>query len=94
VEAELHGNVQAARPAVRVLPQPEKPAQTSQSAQGGDTRKATNKQIKYVLDLAQQHGIGLGEINARVQKTWRVGSVYDLSRAAASQLVDELKQAA
>lgn len=86
VEAELHGNVQKAepgRPQLRVVEAPPAP-----------TGKASNKQIKFILDLAKNQGLGLSEINGRVQKQFRVGSVYELDRKAASALLDELKAAA
>ena len=96
VEAELHGTApktETARPALRVVLQPEAQARGGAPARGG-TEKATNRQIKYVLDLAKSQGIGLSDINARVQKTYRAETVYDLNRGQASQLVDELKAAA
>lgn len=99
VEAELHGGVPVAkpemqRPPMRVLRQPEVPARSAAPAarQGGE--KATNKQIKYLLDLGKAQGLGLSELNTRAQKGYRAASVYDLTRAQASQFVDELKAAA
>jgi hypothetical protein len=85
VEAELHGGTpkaEAVRPPLRIV---EPPAQTG---------KASNKQIKFILDLAKNRGLGLSEINGRVQKQFRVGSVYELDRKAASALLDDLKAAA
>jgi hypothetical protein len=96
VEVELHGSapkVEQARPPMRVLSQPEAPARGAAPARNSG-EKATNKQIKYVLDLAKSRGIGLSEVNARVQKAYGAESVYDLDRKSASRLVDELKAAA
>lgn len=89
VEAELHGGakVEPERTPLRVLRE-EEPRSTPT---GG---KATNRQVKYLLDLAKAQGLGLSEVNARVQKQFRVGSVYALDRKSASTLVDELKAAA
>lgn len=84
VEAELHGEAKGS-PHVRVLKQADAPA-----APG----KATNRQVKYLLDLAKARGLTLSEVNSRVQKQFRVGSVYELDRKAASALVDDLKAAA
>lgn len=92
VEAELHGNVQKAepgRPQLRVVEAPP-PARNTPPAPTG---KASNKQIKFILDLAKNQGLGLSKINGRVQKQFRVGSVYELDRKAASALLDELKAA-
>ena len=89
VEAELHGTTaKPNRGPVRVLPA---------RGHGSDRNageKATNRQVKYVLDLAKVKGITLSEINARVQKHYHADSVYDLTRTAASKLVDDLKSAA
>ena len=59
-----------------------------------DTAKASNKQIKYALDLAKNKGLTLSGLNARVQSKFGVESIYELARKDASKLVDELKAAA
>ena len=86
VESELHGNP-AAKPepaAQTVKPEPAKP----------DAAKASNKQVKYLLDLAKGKGLTLTALNARVLDRFKVETVYDLARKDASKLVDELKAAA
>ena len=86
VESELHGKP-AAKPepaAQTVKPEPAKP----------DAAKASNKQVKYLLDLAKGKGLTLTALNARVQDRFKVETVYDLARKDASKLVDELKAAA
>ena len=86
VESELHGKPAAktepAAPAAK--PEPAKP----------DTAKASNKQVKYLLDLAKGKGLSLTALNARVQDRFKVETVYELARKDASRLVDELKAAA
>ena len=86
VESELHGKPAAKpEPAARTAkPGPAKP----------DTAKASNKQVKYLLDLAKGKGLTLSALNARVQDRFKVETVYDLARKDASKLVDELKAAA
>ena len=86
VESELHGKP-AAKPepaAQTAKPEPAKP----------DTAKASNKQVKYLLDLAKGKGLTLSALNTRVQDRFKVETVYDLGRKDASKLVDELKAAA
>ena len=86
VESELHGKP-AAKPvpaAQTAKPEPAKP----------DTAKASNKQVKYLLDLAKGKGLTLTALNARVQDRFKVETVYELARKDASRLVDELKAAA
>ena len=84
VETELNGS--SGKAPIHVLP--ENPNGTAEPAP-----KASNRQVKYVLDLAKQHGLGLSELNARIQQTFGVPTVYHLDRKAASRLVDQLKAA-
>lgn len=84
VETELQGK----KPSdLRVLPK-ETPVKAASSP------KASNRQIRYILDLAKAQGLGLADINARAHQQFGVESVYTLDRKAASMLVDELKAAA
>ena len=86
VETELHG-----KPAAK----PEPAAQTAKPESAKpDTAKASNKQVKYLLDLAKGKGLTLTALNARVQDRFKVETVYELARKDASKLVDELKAAA
>ncbi len=83
VEQELaNGNGNAAK-----LPEASAPpvARTN-----GGAEKASNKQIKFVTDLATQRGIALSEINADVRRKYGVDGLYDLTRKQASELLDEL----
>jgi hypothetical protein len=52
--------------------------------------KASNKQIKFITDLANQRGIALSEINADVRRRYGVDGLYDLTRKQASEVLDEL----
>ena len=86
VESELHG-----KPAAK----PEPAAQTAKTEPAKpDTTKASNKQVKFLLDLAKIRGMTLSALNTRVQEKFKVESVYDLARKDASKLLDELKAAA
>ena len=86
VESELHGKTAAkAEPAAQTAKgEPAKP----------DVTKASNRQVKYLLDLAKGKGLTLTALNARVQDRFKVETIYDLARKDASKLVDELKAAA
>ena len=86
VESELHG-----KPAAKVEPAAQPPRT---EAAKPDTAKASNKQVKFILDLAKGKGLSLSALNTRVQDKFKVESVYDLARKDASRLVDELKAAA
>ena len=86
VESELHG-----KPAAKVEPaaQPAKaePQPTEAPA------KATNRQVRFILDLAKAKGLGISDVNGQAQKKFGVESVYSLDRKQASRFVDELKAA-
>ena len=86
VESELHG-----KPAAK--PEPTAQGASPESAKP-DAAKASNKQVKYLLDLAKGKGLTLSALNARVQERFKAESIYDLARKDASRLVDELKAAA
>ena len=86
VESELHGKP-AAKPEPVTQPAKPEPAKP-------DTSKASNRQVKYLLDLAKGKGLTLTALNARVQDRFKVETVYELARKDASKLVDELKAAA
>ena len=84
VEAEING-----RPAaVEAEPAPRRNGDTNG---GGNGARATNKQIKFILDLAKGRGMGLSQVNQRVNQAFGVDTVYDLDRKSASKLVDQLK---
>ncbi len=54
--------------------------------------KATNRQLKFLSDLARERGITLAELNAKVQELYGVDGIYSLSKADASKLVDSLRK--
>ena len=87
VETELHGK-QPEKSDLRVLLNKE----ASQKAEA--TTKASNKQIRYILDLAKDRGLGISQINEWARQQFGADSAYDIDRKAASRMVDELKAAA
>ena len=93
VEAELHGAQAPAQavPVQSVITHQAAPAQPTQTANGQRQDKASNKQIKYLLDLANNQEIGLAELNAEVASRFNAPSIYDLGRKDASQVLDLLK---
>jgi len=58
----------------------------------GTGEKASNKQIKYLTDLAGQRGISISDLNADIRKKYGVAGLYDLNRKQASDLLDELNR--
>jgi hypothetical protein len=85
VEHELangNGNGHTAKPA-EVATQPSRRT-------GATGEKASNKQIKFLTDLATQRGMSLSDLNADVRKRFGVAGLYDLDRKQASALLDEL----
>lgn len=85
VETELGGTPgETAKP---VEPRPVATRQTPAQPAG----KASNKQIKFITDLAQTQGINLGQLNAQIRKLYGVDNLYDLDRKQASKLLDSLQ---
>jgi hypothetical protein len=58
-------------------PQAQAPAAGNQ-APARTTEKASNKQIKFITDLATQRGLSLSDINTDVTKRFGVAGLYDL----------------
>jgi hypothetical protein len=85
VETELGGTPQAAQAPAPVMPA----APRASPAQPAG--KASNKQVKFITDLAQTQGINLGQLNAQIRKLYGVDNLYDLDRKQASKLLDSLQ---
>jgi hypothetical protein len=66
------------------------PVQTAPQASNRTGEKASNKQIKFIADIATQRGMSLSDLNADVQRRFGVAGIYDLTRRDASALLDEL----
>ncbi len=56
--------------------------------------KASNKQVKYILDLGKASEKRLADLNQEVATLYQVESIYELSKKDASKFVDHLKEAA
>lgn len=92
VEDELSGKKSDSAD-LRVLPATDA-APKAATTKPGDDAKASNKQVRYILDLARNRGMGLSDVNALVKDRYNAASVYDIGKKSASKLVDELKAAA
>ena len=86
VESELHG-----KSAAKAEPSAQPAKAEPQTAEA--PAKATNKQVRFILDLAKAKGLGISDVNGQAQKKFGVESVYSLDRKQASRFVDELKAA-
>lgn len=89
VDDELHGSVQAATPAPAYQPEAGQQRNHQRSERGGE-RKASNKQIKFITDLAAEQKILLPDLNADLRERFGVEGLYDLSSKQASALLDEM----
>ena len=90
VEAELNGKVSGnGQPITPAVPATSTPG----NGTGSTGNKATNKQIKFITDLATRQNLPLSELNADIKRRFAVDGLYDLSSKQASELVDVLKRA-
>lgn len=95
VEAAVEAEI-ATKPTLSIV----KPQQASQASKSNTTQKetgtlkATNKQIQYIIKLAEEAGQGLSDLNDVAQSKFKAESIYQLNRRDASALVDQLKLAA
>ena len=53
--------------------------------------KASNKQIKFITDIANREGIALSDLNGRIRERFGVDGLYDLDKKQASAVLDDLK---
>lgn len=79
VETELGG-----KPAVETAPA------LANNKSTRTTEKASNKQIKFMTDLAVRNGYTLSELNAMVAERYKASGIYDLTRQQASAMLDSL----
>ena len=70
------------------------PAKKSAQHASVNSVKASNKQIKFILDLGKAKEKRLTDLNGEVARLYQVESIYELSKKDASKFVDVLKQAA
>jgi len=71
---------------------PAAPAASSRpQAPRADDERASNRQVKFITDLASRNGLSLPDLNAEIRDAYGVGGLYDLSRRQASALLDRLK---
>ncbi len=88
VETEINGRQTAAPVTAKTATQPAPAAGSAFKP----VEKASNKQVKFILDLAGRQNLPLSALNADVQKQFGVADIYALDRKQASALVDSLKQ--
>ena len=52
--------------------------------------RASNRQIKFLTDLATRQGMSLADLNADIRRRFGIDGLYDLDKKQASRLLDEL----
>ena len=101
VQTRIHQTFDMVRRAVeteinsKAAPTASQPAAQQAPAAAGafkPVEKASNKQVKFILDLAGRQNLPLSALNADVQKQFGVADIYALDRKQASAVVDSLKQ--
>ncbi len=61
------------------------------AAGGGSVRMATNKQIKYLLDIVTAKGRTLAQFEEYLRQKLGVDGLYKLTAKQASELIDKLQ---
>lgn len=84
VEHELEGGSKAVKPVETAK---------AEATSAGSVIKASNRQVKLIMDLARERNITLAQLNAEVAKLYKVTSVYEISKTNASRLVESLMSA-
>jgi hypothetical protein len=92
IQARIHETFELVKNSVEseLVKQSGSPTPTASMKPAPAPEKASNKQIKYLTDLAQQKNITLADLNATIRKQCGVTGLYDLSRKQCSDLLDEL----
>ena len=55
--------------------------------------KATNRQIKFITDLANQQNMAISDLNGKIRDRFGLDGLYDLNKKQASSVLDLLKAA-
>jgi phage gp36-like protein len=85
VDDELNGGAQA-----NAGHAPAFSGNSANRGKGGSARPASNKQIKYITDLAAEQNILLADLNADIRRRFGAESLYQLTSKQASALLDEM----
>ena len=64
---------------------------SSYSNMSGTSRPATQKQIRFLESLMEQHGVTVGTVNKYIQSTWNIDNYRKVSGVQASALIERLK---
>ena len=91
VETEIEAKVTTSASQPKTSPNDRSPAPPR--AQSSSV-KASNKQIKFILDLGKAKEKRLADLNQDAATLFQVESIYELSKKDASKFVDVLKEAA
>jgi hypothetical protein len=89
VEAEINGKANSNSKTVPVQVQVEKTVEPKANGNGNGNgqKKASEKQVKFLLDLARTMKVNLGDYLS----LYGVKNAFDLDKESASKLIEELK---
>ena len=91
IRAKLHSTFELVKAAVEEELSGHSPTTTATVAkEPAKSEQASNKQVKYLTDLAQQKGIPIAQLDQQIRTQYGVGGLYDLTRKQASELLDNL----
>jgi hypothetical protein len=92
VDAELGQTQQPVQERQRGAFTPRQPQGSRQQerAPEGQSRKASNKQVKFINDLAGEQKVTLQDLNAEIFERYGVQGLYDLSAHQASEMIESM----
>jgi len=103
IQEKIHSTAELLRQSVDVeLGQTQQPAQDKRGAftprpvrpqeraPEGQQRKASNKQVKFITDLAGEQKVTLQDLNAEIFERYGVQGLYDLSAQQASEMIESM----
>jgi hypothetical protein len=93
------GQATAASPDTKPFPVPAAPVEQARPMQpaspkasnGNEREPASNKQLRYLLDLGRRHDLTVARLNAIAQQEYKVGDIYALTKNQCSRMIDSIR---
>jgi hypothetical protein len=89
----------AASPDTKPFPVPAAPVEQTRPLQsaspkasnGNEREPASNKQLRYLLDLGRRHDLTVSRLDAIAQQEFKVDNIYSLTKNQCSKMIDSIR---